>query len=115
MFYSFLSYGIAVWAALTHKSNLDPVIVRQKKIVRILCFEEPAAHTEPLFKQLQFLKVRDTHELELLHLLKIVKTRYSKNPRNRNHFFRNLRLIFSKNGTLVQETSQPHPLRVYNN
>ena len=65
LFYSFVSYGIAVWG-LTHRSYLDPIIVSQKKIVRVMCFEKPAAHTEPLFKRLQFLKVRDLHELQLL-------------------------------------------------
>ena len=68
LFYSFVSYGIAVWG-LTHKSLLDPLIISQKKIVRIMCFEEPTAHTEPLFKKLQFLKVRDIHELQLLSFI----------------------------------------------
>ena len=31
-----------------------------------MCFEKPAAHTEPLFTRLQFLKVRNIHELQLL-------------------------------------------------
>ena len=68
LFYSFVSYGIAVWG-LTHKSLLNPLIISQKKIVRIMCFEEPTAHTEPLFKKLQFLKVRDIHELQLLSFI----------------------------------------------
>ena len=46
LFYSFVSYGIAVWA-LTHKSLLDPIIVSQKKILRILNFKEPNFHTCP--------------------------------------------------------------------
>ena len=33
LFYSFVSYGIAVWG-LTHKSFLDPLIISQKKSVR---------------------------------------------------------------------------------
>ena len=43
LFYSFISYGIAVWA-LTHKSLLDPIIVSQKKILRIMNFKEPNSH-----------------------------------------------------------------------
>ena len=31
-----------------------------------MCFEKPATHSEPLFKRLQLLKVRDIHELQLL-------------------------------------------------
>ena len=49
LFYSFVTYGIAVWG-LTHKSLLDPIIVSQKKIIKIICFREPTDHAEPLFK-----------------------------------------------------------------
>ena len=63
LFYSFASYGIAVWA-LSHKS-----IVSQKKILRIMNFKEPNSHTEPLFAQLQFLKIHDMHELQLLSFM----------------------------------------------
>ena len=49
LFYSFVTYGIAVWG-LTHKSLLDPILVSQKKIIRIICFRKPTAHAEPLFK-----------------------------------------------------------------
>ena len=68
LFYSFVSYGIAVWA-LTHKSLLDPIIVSQKKIIRKMNFKEPNSHTEPLFAQLQFLKIHDMHELQLLSFM----------------------------------------------
>ena len=64
LFYSFVTYGLAVWG-LTHKSLLDPIIVSQKKIVRIICFREPTAHTEPLFKESNLLKIRKIHELQL--------------------------------------------------
>ena len=40
LFYSFVSYGIAVWE-LSHKSLLDPIIVSQKKILGIMNFKEP--------------------------------------------------------------------------
>ena len=68
LFYSFVSYGIAV-CALTHKSLLDHIIVTQKKILAIMNFKEPNCHTEPLFAQLQFLKIRDMHELQLLSFM----------------------------------------------
>ena len=68
LLYSFVSDGIAVWA-LTYKSLLDPINVSQKKIVRIMNFKEPNSHTEPLFAQLRFLKIRDIHELQLLSFM----------------------------------------------
>ena len=57
--------AFAVWA-LTYKSLLDPIIVSQKKIILIINFKESNYHTEPLFAQLQFLKICDIHELQLL-------------------------------------------------
>ena len=68
LFYSFVSYGIAVWA-LTYKSLFDPIIVSQKKIIRVMNFKESNSHTEPLFTQLQILKIRHMHELSLLSFM----------------------------------------------
>ena len=65
MFYSFVSYGITVWG-LTHKSYLDPIIIAQKKILRVMTFSEINAHTAPLFSQLGILKVHDVHQFHLL-------------------------------------------------
>ena len=65
LFYSNVTYGIAVWG-LTHKSLLDPIIVIQKKIIRVICFREPTVHAEPLFKELNLLKICKIHELQLL-------------------------------------------------
>ena len=78
LFYSFVSYGTAVWA-LTRKSLLDPLIVNQKKILRIMNFKEPNSHTEPLFTQLQFLKICDMIELNFYHLCMTVKP-FSSHP-----------------------------------
>ena len=63
--YSFVSYGITVWG-LTHKSYLDPIIIAQKKILRVMIFSEINAHTAPLFSQLGILKVHDVHQFQLL-------------------------------------------------
>ena len=68
LFYSFAAYGISVWG-LTHKSLLDPIIVSQKKIIRVICFRKPTVHAEPLFKELNLLKIRKIHELHELYLL----------------------------------------------
>ena len=35
LFYSFIFYGITVWG-LTHKSYLDPIIIAQRKILRVM-------------------------------------------------------------------------------
>ena len=65
LFYSFVSYGITVWG-LTHKSYLDPIIIAQNKILRVMTFSEINAHTAPLFSQLGILKVHDIHQFQIL-------------------------------------------------
>ena len=48
--YSFLTYGIIVWGN-TYSSNLLPLIILQKKAIRIITFSDFRAHTSPIFKQ----------------------------------------------------------------
>ena len=54
-----------VWG-LTHKSYLDPVIIAQKKILRVMTFSKINAHTVPLSSQLGILKVLYVHQFQLL-------------------------------------------------
>ena len=53
----------------TGERGSNTIIVGQKKIIRIMNFEEPNSHTEPLFAQLQFLKTCDMHELQPLSFM----------------------------------------------
>ena len=59
LFYPFLTYGITVWGA-THEKFLHPVFVCQKKAIRAMTFNDPLAHTSPIFSELQLLKL-DIH------------------------------------------------------
>ena len=59
--YSFLTYGIIVWGN-TYSSNLQPLIILQKKAIRIITFSDFRAHTSPIFKQLSLLKLCDVVE-----------------------------------------------------
>ena len=52
--YSFLTYGIIVWGN-TYSSNLQPLIILQKKAIRIITFSDFRTHTSPIFKQLSLL------------------------------------------------------------
>ena len=64
LFYSFLSYGIAVWGA-TYENYLKPVLIAQKKVIRAMTFNKPIDHTTPLFSQLNLLKLGDTFQLHI--------------------------------------------------
>ena len=56
LFYYLFSPYIIVWG-ITYHSNIQPLIILQKKAVRIITFSDSTAHTSPLFKCLNLLKV----------------------------------------------------------
>lgn len=63
LFLSHINYGLLLWG-----TELDKVTKLQKKTVRILTGSTYLAHSEPLFKSLQLLKVQDLYYLKLLKL-----------------------------------------------
>ena len=56
--YPFLMYAVLVWGH-TYKSNLYPLVILQKKAIRIMTFSRYHEHTSPLFKALKLLKFFD--------------------------------------------------------
>ena len=58
LIFPFLTYGILVWGN-TYISNLRPLIILQKKAVRIITTSDFYAHSSPLFKKLEIMKVID--------------------------------------------------------
>ena len=65
---SHLNYGILAWGYQT-----DRLYKLQKKAVRIISLGKFNCHSEPLFKKLQLLKIKDIHtlqELKFYHQLK---------------------------------------------
>jgi hypothetical protein len=67
MFLPYLNYGILLWG-----SNCDILTKLQKRVVRTICLAKYNAHSEPILKQLNILKVKDLsvlHELKFCHRL----------------------------------------------
>lgn len=58
LIFPFLTYGILVWGN-TYISNLRPLIVLQKKAVRVITFSDFLAHSSPLFRKMGILKLVD--------------------------------------------------------
>ena len=58
MIYPFLTYGIVVWGN-TYESSLKPLVLLQKRVVRVITFSGYDEHTSPLFKNLGLLKLFD--------------------------------------------------------
>ena len=65
LFYSFISYGISVWG-LTHPTILESLCKVQKEVVRVITLSDKYSHSSLLFHNLESLKLRDTHSLNLL-------------------------------------------------
>ena len=56
---SHLNYGLFVWGA-------DRLEILHKKTVRIVTKSNFIAHTDPLFRQLQVLKIEDMFKVKIL-------------------------------------------------
>ena len=63
--FSYISYGNLVWL-FTYDNNPDILEKLQRKCMRIINFKSFQAHTNPLFKNLKILKLKDVFQLELL-------------------------------------------------
>lgn len=74
----YLQYCTLIWAS-TYTSHLHPLLLLQKKALRIITHSPPRAHSQPLFKKLKLLNIYDIYKLQVsnfiyLHLNKPVPT-----------------------------------------
>ena len=58
LIYPFLIYGATIWGN-TYETTLHPLIILQKKAVRIITFSQFSDHTSPLFRDLNVMKFID--------------------------------------------------------
>ena len=58
IFHSHLIYGILIWS-FTAQYNIEKIFKLQKKCVRIITFSGFRDHTDPLFANLNFIKIHD--------------------------------------------------------
>ena len=58
LIYPFLTYGLSNWGN-TYSSTLRSLIILQKRAIRTITFSVPDEHSEPLFKELEILKLTD--------------------------------------------------------
>ena len=56
--YSLLIYGVLVWGN-TYKTNIEPLVILQKKAIRVISFSPYWSHTSHIFKKLNLLKFPD--------------------------------------------------------
>ena len=69
LIHPFLIYGILVWG-YTYRATLHPLVILQKRMIRIITFTNYYEHTSPLFKSLNIMKIYD---LVTFHVAVFVK------------------------------------------
>ena len=70
--YPYLIYCIEVWGISPH-THLKPLLLLQKKIVRIMTFSTYYAHTAPIFKDISILTI----DKLIVHRIRIAMYKYS--------------------------------------
>ena len=55
--YPFLIFGCTVWGMI-YNTNIQPIFLQQKKVIRIMTFSKFDKHTNPIFHKLKLLKIR---------------------------------------------------------
>ena len=99
MFTPHINYGSLLWGQAGE--NLDKI---QKKTIRTITYNNYTAHTEPLLKELNLLKVKDMFDLKILKFL--FKLYHNELP----PYFNIYRVHLEKN--IVPYTLRPHALPV---
>ena len=66
LIYPFLTYGLSI-SGKTYNSTLRPLIILQKRAIRTITFSVPDEHSEPLFKELEILKLTDLNDALLTY------------------------------------------------
>ena len=61
--YPYLTYNILIWGS-TNFNHLSPLVIQQKRIIRIIANSNYIAHTSPLFYKLGLLKLVDIHKFQ---------------------------------------------------
>ena len=68
LFESFLSSGVSVWGS-TYPTYTDPIFILQKRILKIITFNEMTVSSAPLFDSLQIFKLNDLFNLQVTSLV----------------------------------------------
>lgn len=86
--YPYFLYGNIVWGG-TNVQHLRPLQLLQKKIIRLITNSSYLAHTSPLFKQTNVLKLTDLHNYLLcLHMFTLKQNNNAIFECVHNHYTR---------------------------
>ena len=99
--YPFLTYGLSIWGN-TYSSTLKPLITLQKRAIRTRTFSKPDEQSEPLFKELEILKLTD---LVILHKSLFMYHYYYNLPSSFANFFKTVASMHSYNTRLASKST----------
>ena len=100
--YPYLTYGLVVWGN-TYHTNIYPIIILQKRAIRIMTHSKFDDHTSPLFKSLNILKFTD---LLFFHNALLMYQYHEKSlPPIFDDFFKPIYRIHSHNTRLASRSS----------
>ena len=82
--YPYLHYCIIVWGS-AYKTNLRRLVSLQKRVIRTISKSTFDSHSDPIFKELELLKLSDIRQLELGKLM--FSLNHSLLPSKFNNYF----------------------------
>ena len=100
--YPFLTYGLLIWGN-TYSTTLKPLITLQKRAIRTITFSKPDEHSEPLFKELEILKLTDL--VTLHNALFMYHYYYNLLPSSFENFFQTVASVHSYNTRLASKST----------
>ena len=68
LFESHLSYGLPVWGC-ANQTLIQKLFILQKKAIRAITFSDFRAHTSPIFKDINVLKVNDLFQYQVSSIM----------------------------------------------
>ncbi len=114
---SHISYSVILWGAI--QSNLDPILVWQKKAIRCIFDLPPLTHCRPYFKELNILTVTSLYILKIAtyikqHTLEYKNLNHNYNTRHKDNFAEThrLKLYETKPYYIGQKIYQALPKRI---
>ena len=90
LFQSYILYGCLCWS-FTAQYNIDKIFLLQKKCIRLISFAKYYDHTDPLFKSLNIMKVKDIFMLQVIKFM--YQFRNDSLPDSLNSLFRSVRTV----------------------
>ena len=106
LIHPFLIYGIIAWG-ISYPTTQKPLHILQKKAMRIITFSKFDAHSSPIFKYLNIIKLPDLYVLYTTIFMH--KFHYQKLPSAFNHYFTAVNETHAYNTRLASKQSYSFP------